>query len=201
MVYNVVYFCTGNAGKFNEVKQILEPEFTVIQLKMDLTEIQAVDTEKVCKHKLMEAVNQLHCDVGGHSIPSNYVLLVEDTGLGIHATNGFPGALIKFYLDYVKPEGICQLHALSGADMCVTMAAYFSQTKESHVWSQRLHGMITERPKGTMGFGFDSIFECVQHPENLTLAQMMQDVKADYNPRAECAKLLKLKMLSHTSKS
>lgn len=190
---HTVYFCTGNAGKFAEVKRILEPEFTVVQIKLDVDEIQSTDTEHVCRHKLTQAIEQLESGelIGGHSIATNYVVIVEDTGLEIDNMNGFPGALVKFYLDYLKPEGICKFNAGSTASMYVTMVAYLSNTKATWVNTYNVPGLITDKPKGSQGFGFDSIFECIQHPDNLTLAQMMPDVKQEYSARSECAKTIK----------
>ena len=190
MTYNILYFCTSNVGKFNEVKRILEPQFTVFQIKLELDELQSTDTEYVCRHKIKHAVTQLS-GIGGHSIGTNYVLLVEDTGLEIANMNGFPGALVKFYLDYLSPEGICKFNAGSEASMHVTMVAYFSDTKENWTHTHKVPGLITEKPKGIQGFGFDSVFECTQHPDNLTLAQMMPEVKQEYSARSECAYALK----------
>ena len=118
-------------------------------------------------------------------------MLVEDTGLEITNMNGFPGALVKFYLDYLTPEGICKFNGGSNASMHVTMVAYLSVTKTLWSHTHKVSGLITERPKGIQGFGFDSVFECTQHPDNLTLAQMMPDVKQEYSARSECAIKLK----------
>lgn len=190
MVYETVYFCTSNTGKFNEVKQILEPYVKVEQLKVELDEIQCIDTKLVCQHKIKQAQHTVYELNGGHSVDNKYVLLVEDTGLNIGNMNGFPGALVKFYLDYLKPDGICKFNSGSIANMVVSMGAYFSDTKKIWIHTYSVPGIITERPKGTMGFGFDSVFECVQHPDNLTLAQMMPDIKKEYCARSECAKAL-----------
>jgi non-canonical purine NTP pyrophosphatase (RdgB/HAM1 family) len=193
MSYNTVYFCTSNPGKFNEVKRILEPQFSVLQIKLDLDELQSTDTEYVCSHKIKHAIAQItETDIiGGHSIGEKYVLLVEDTGLEIANMNGFPGALVKFYLDYLTPDGICKFNAGSAASMHVTMVAYLSDTKEIWSHTHKVPGLITDKPKGYQGFGFDSVFECTQHPDNLTLAQMMPEVKKEYSARSECAIELK----------
>lgn len=190
---HTVYFCTGNAGKFAEVKRILEPDFGVVQIKLDVDEIQSTDTKYVCRHKLTQAIEQLESGelIGGHSIATNYVVLVEDTGLEIANMNGFPGALVKFYLDYLTSEGICKFNASSDASMHVTMVAYFSNTKSTWAYTYKGSGIITDKPKGVHGFGFDSVFECTQHPDNLTLAQMMPEVKQEYSARSECAKAFK----------
>lgn len=196
MTYNTIYFCTSNLGKFNEVKRILEPQFTVVQIKLELDELQCTDTEYVCRNKITHAVAQINDDIGGHSIETNYVLLVEDTGLEIANMNGFPGALVKFYLDYLTPDGICKFNGGSNASMHVTMVAYLSVTKALWSHTHKVPGLITDRPKGIQGFGFDSVFECTQHPDNLTLAQMMPNVKEEYSARSECAIKLKEFLLS-----
>jgi inosine/xanthosine triphosphate pyrophosphatase family protein len=260
MTYNTIYFCTSNLGKFNEVKRILEPQFTVVQIKLELDELQSTDTEYVCRNKITHAVAQINDDIGGHStaesqllvhpegvrlmdsrssvgvydksaphgIETNYVLLVEDTGLEIANMNGFPGALVKYYLDYLTPEGICKFNGGSNASMHVTIVAYLSVTKALWSHTHKVPGLITDRPKGVpwgadlsytptllresinrtpsgctsnwdsavQGFGFDSVFECTQHPDNLTLAQMMPNVKEEYSARSECAIKLKEFLLS-----
>lgn len=201
MTYNTVYFCTSNIGKFNEVKRILEPQFSVIQIRLELDELQSTDTEYVCRHKIKHAVTQLNDNenIGGHSIGEKYVLLVEDTGLEIANMNGFPGALIKFYLDYLTLDGICKFNTGSSASMNVTMVAYLSDTKEIWTHTHKVPGLITNSPKGVYGFGYDSVFECTQHPDNLTLAQMMPDVRQEYSARSECALKLKKFLQQHTS--
>ena len=225
MTYSTVYFCTSNRGKFNEVKRILEPQFTVVQIKLELDELQSTDTEYVCRNKITHAVSKINDDIGGHStvctgieslaqcnatastsfsdppgvglklnvggIETNYILIVEDTGLEIANMNGFPGALIKFYENYLTPEGICKFNGGSNASMHVTMVAYLSVTKALWSHTHKVPGLITDKPKGVQGFGFDSVFECTQHPDNLTLAQMMPDVKQEYSARSECAIKLK----------
>lgn len=193
MTITTVYFCTGNAGKFAEVKRILEPEFSVVQIKIDVDEIQNTDTEYVCRRKLTQAIEKFESD--GIYI-GTYVILVEDTGLEIANMNGFPGALVKFYLDYLKPEGICKFNAGSAASMHVTMIAYLTNTKLTWAYTYKVPGIISDKPKGIQGFGFDSVFECTQHPDNLTLAQMMPEVKQEYSARSECAKELKNMLLA-----
>lgn len=201
MTINTVYFCTSNTGKFTEVKRILEPEFTVVQVKLELDEFQSTDTEYVCERKIWQAANQFQTNkslissIDGITNSTNYVIIVEDTGLSITDMNGFPGALVKFYLDYLKPEGICKYNSGSEASMHVTMGVYFSDANKASSITYKMPGIITDKPKGIQGFGFDSVFECTQHPDNLTLAQMMPNVKQEYNPRSECAKQLKTLLL------
>jgi len=71
---------TGNAGKAAEYAAMLGIEVT--PAKAELTEVQSLDVAHVAACKAADAYAQLREPV-----------LVDDTGLTIHAWNGLPGAL------------------------------------------------------------------------------------------------------------
>ena len=102
-MYDNIYFCTSNKGKFAEVQRILGRK--VSQLAYELKEYQHMDPVVVCEDKIKQAIDivhgHIHDTLGGHSVESNYIILVEDTSVEIENMNQFPGAFIKFYLDAV----------------------------------------------------------------------------------------------------
>lgn len=77
-------FITGNKGKFEEVKAALS---FVEQFNVDLPEIQEIDSRKIIKFKLLEALR--HKNAG---------FIVEDTSLHLDCLNGLPGPLIRWFL-------------------------------------------------------------------------------------------------------
>src|SRR6266705_202724 len=89
-------FITSSANKLAEVERILGRPLT--RTSLPLEEIQAIDLEPVVRHKAQQAYDQLGRPV-----------LVEDTGLAFTAWNGLPGALIKWFLRALGPNGICKL--------------------------------------------------------------------------------------------
>ncbi|MBU0456760.1 MAG: non-canonical purine NTP pyrophosphatase [Nanoarchaeota archaeon] len=91
----VLYFITGNSGKFEEAKKYF-PELE--QLPLDLPEIQNLDPQKVISEKLKEAT-KIH----------DGEFFIEDTSLHFGCLNGFPGPLIKWFYESLGQEGFLDL--------------------------------------------------------------------------------------------
>jgi non-canonical purine NTP pyrophosphatase (RdgB/HAM1 family) len=92
-----IYFITGNKGKFEEAKKDLFP-FEIEQKEIDLMEIQSIDSKKIVEYKLKEASKLIKGK-----------LFVDDVSLYLDALNGFPGPLIKLFLESVGRKGIFQI--------------------------------------------------------------------------------------------
>lgn len=139
-----VVFVTGNQNKIKEAQQILGNKFTVVAHNIDLPEIQSTEVEDVVQGKIMSAyaIIKKPC-------------FIEDTGLYIENMNGFPGALIKFYFDKIKNEGIAEFNGGSRAYAKTVIA--FHDGKRVHSFTGILKGSIAKKPKG-IGFGWDPVF-------------------------------------------
>jgi XTP/dITP diphosphohydrolase len=87
---------TGNAGKAAEYAAMLGIDVT--PAKAELTEVQSLDVTVVADRKVTDAYAQL-----GEPV------LVDDTGLTVHAWNGLPGALVAWFLDTVGAQGILNM--------------------------------------------------------------------------------------------
>ncbi len=142
---NVVYV-TGNENKarlFNEMIGI-----KLEHVSADVDEIQSLDIREVVGHKAKEAYRLL-----------KHPVVVEDTQLVFTAFGALPGPLIKWFLQELGTEGVCRL--LDGKDRSAiagaAIAYYDGETLE--VFEKEMSGQIALNPgKGTVGFGWDSIF-------------------------------------------
>lgn len=127
--------------------------------------------------------------------------LADDTGLEVEFLNGAPGIYSARYAgknvtyeDNVKKL----LSELSGVEKKLraaqfrTVISFFSSKKELWV-DGRIEGIITEKPIGKKGFGYDSVFFVPDR--DLTFAQMGREEKNKISHRGlalkKMVKLLK----------
>ena len=137
---------SGNTNKVREIQAILGQP--VEQVKLDLSEIQAVEVAEVIRHKARAAFAL-----------TGQPVLVEDTGLYFHAWNGLPGALIRWFMDSVGNEGLCRmLDAFPDRSATARTCLGYFDGREEHVFTGEIGGSIALHPRGETGFGWDAIF-------------------------------------------
>jgi XTP/dITP diphosphohydrolase len=172
-----LYFITGNNGKFVEAKNYLTP-FKIIQKNVDLTEIQSLDSKEVIEYKLKEASKLIKGK-----------FFVDDVSLYLDALNGFPGPLIKVFLEAIDRKGIynlCKEKNNFNANAKATIG-YFDG-KEMWYFEGEVKGKIVLM-RGESGFGWDPIFQ----PEgyNKTFAEMTVEEKNKISHRGKAIKKFK----------
>lgn len=163
--------CTSNEGKRAECERILG--VALVAAPADIDEIQGMDPEVVCRDKAARAFALLGRPV-----------IVDDTGLGLFALGGFPGALITWatgaggneILHRMLPEG-------ASADAEVVTAIGFADAGGVHVFVGRSRGTVLAQSRGSQGFGFDDIF--VPEGGDRTLAEMDAAAKDAISPRGQ----------------
>ncbi len=156
---------TGNAGKAAEYTAMLGIEVT--PAKAELTEVQSLDVAVVAARKAADAYAQL-----GEPV------LVDDTGLTVHAWNGLPGALVAWFLDTVGAQGILAMAAgLTDRSATVSTALGYATANGVRVFQGTVVGSLAAEPRGTSGFGYDSIFIPDTHSSGRTYAQMTSEEK------------------------
>jgi len=141
-----ILLATSNSHKARSIQALLARP--VAHIAIDLPEIQAVVVTEVIEAKARAAYALIGKPV-----------LVEDTGLAIHAWQGLPGALIRWFLDSVGNDGICTM--LQGyADVAATAETWigFFDGTEFYAFSGVTEGQIARQPRGANGFGWDPIF-------------------------------------------
>ena len=155
-------FVTGRAEKAREAERL---GFRFERIPLDLEEIQALDPADIVESKARDAYARIGRPV-----------LVEDSGLAIHAWGGFPGALVKWLEKSAGLEKIARM--LDGfPDRSATAScavAWFDGTTLRRGRGE-CSGAIAERPRGGGGFGWDSLF--IPEGSGRTFAEMSPEEK------------------------
>ncbi len=140
-----ITYITGNQDKADFLASYLE--HPVEYVKIDLDEIQSLDLLEVVKHKVRQAYKHVKGPV-----------VVEDTGLEFTAFGKLPGPLIRFFVEELGYDAICNL--LEGKDRsAVGRCVYgYYDGKDEAYFEGVLEGSVAEKPAGENGFGFDKIF-------------------------------------------
>lgn len=172
-------FVTGRPEKAQEAERM---GFALERVALDLPEPQSLDPSDVARDKVRTAYDRLRRPV-----------LVEDSGLEVLAWGGFPGALVKWLERSAGLESItrmldpfpdraaravCAIACFDG----VTVVAARGGTE----------GSIAEAPRGSFGFGWDSIF--VPEGSRSTYAEMSSDAKDRISHRGRAWKELARKL-------
>jgi XTP/dITP diphosphohydrolase len=151
---------TGNLDKWREAERLLGRPLERIEL--DLPELQAATTREVAVAKAAAAFAMVGRPV-----------IVEDAGLELEALGSFPGPFVKFWEKLGGMESMCR--ALDGTPnraataVCV-LAWTDGTTPDVRVAEGRVHGTIAHAPRGSSGFGWDTIF--VPDGDPRTFAEM-----------------------------
>jgi XTP/dITP diphosphohydrolase len=165
-------FVSTNAGKFREVRTILAGyRVDVGWARRELPEVQAPRLEVVVRSKLDAAAGL------GRRI------LVEDSGLFIHALDGFPGVYSAYALQTIGLDGILRL--TKGRDRRALFRAVVGLSVDTQRWTRagECRGRLADRARGNHGFGFDPIF--VPAGESKTFGELSPDQKNRLSHRAQ----------------
>ena len=141
-------FITGNQNKADYLAKTLGIELE--HQKIDLDEIQSVNSLEIVEHKVRQAYDIIKKPV-----------LVEDVSLVFNALNGLPGPFIKFFVDAENGlENLCRM--LDGFDDRTAYASVVYGYFDGEVLKLipgKLDGIVAESPRGEGGYGWDKIFE------------------------------------------
>lgn len=148
-----ITFVTANKDKAEKLSRYLKVE--VDHLDLDLAEVQSLDLEHVAKEKVKRASEYVKHDV-----------LVEDVSLEFDALGGLPGPLVKWFLKAVGNEGLIKmLESYKSRQARAKVVYALSDDNGIHLFSGETEGEIAQAPRGTKGFGWDSIFIPDEQPD------------------------------------
>jgi non-canonical purine NTP pyrophosphatase (RdgB/HAM1 family) len=154
-------YVTSNPGKAELLSHSLR--FPVLHTTMDLIEIQSLDIATIIEYKAKEAFQQVLSPV-----------LVEDSSLQFAAWRKLPGPFIKWFLAELGPDGLCRL--LDGTPERSALASIHFGLYDGqafHAFAGAREGSIALTPRGSHGFGWDSIF--IPSGSHKTWAEMTEE--------------------------
>jgi len=184
-----IAFVTGNEMKANEMRLILEkhgatkspdeslPLVCLRVVKVDLPEIQEIDTRAIAKNKAIQGA-QL---AGGPCV-------VEDTSLMFHALGGMPGPFIKWFQEKLGSSGLHKIlsdYEDKSATAVCTLAYCPYPHADPVLFTGKTKGRIIAPVEG-YGFGWDSIF--VPDGESVPFSQMSTEEKNLYSHRGQAVR-------------
>lgn len=143
---NDLTFITGNQGKADFLAKWLG--IPLAHRKVALDELQSLDSHVIAEHKARQAYDVVQRPV-----------LIEDVSLIFHALGKLPGPFIKWFIEELSKQQICDLLA-GTADRSATASVSYClfDGKELKFFDGSVEGSIAESPRGEGGFGFDPIF-------------------------------------------
>jgi len=176
----LVFFVTNNLHKFNEAKRVLaEYGLATVMLKMKTLEVQDDDIENIAKISALSAFREV-----------NLPVIVEDAGLFVEALNGFPGPYSSYAYRTIGVNGILKL--MDGIDnrraQFKSVVAFCDSIDNVRCFHGVANGRISEKPRGSSGFGFDPIFEPEEKPDK-TFAEMSVEEKNMFSHRAKAIRM------------
>lgn len=179
-----VLFITSNPHKVKEIQELAESEsgnLTIVHRTYKYPELQLDELEAVAS----ESAKYLQAK--GFPTP----FFIEDSGLFIHALQGFPGPFSAFVFRKIGNEGILKLMAGKPAEergaTFKTVVAYCEPNRvEPVLFVGTVDGKIADEPRGHGGFGFDPIFEF----EGRTFAELSTEEKNKISHRSRAIRKL-----------
>lgn len=128
-------FITGNMHKLEYLEKWLGQP--VKHQKIDLDELQSLDPREVAEHKVRQAYAAIKRPV-----------LVDDVTLTFTAMGRLPGTLIKWFLEELRPEGLCQLADSLPSRQAIAAMTYALHDGESiHFFGAQVPGVIAPKPR------------------------------------------------------
>lgn len=117
--------------------------------------------QKVVSHKVNEAYRKIKKPV-----------IVEDSSLEIKSLGKLPGTFIKFFLQELSFEKICELPYENREAVAKVGFGYFDGKVEKY-FEKEMQGTISLEAKGNNGFGWDRFF--IPEGHNITRSEMNDD--------------------------
>ena len=155
-------FVTTRAEKAAEAERL---GYRIERRSLELPEPQALDPRQIAESKARSAFERLSRPV-----------VVEDSGLSVVAWRGFPGALVKWLEKSAGVEKLVRmLDGFSDRGAIATCAVVFFDGERLVSAVGEVRGTIAPAPRGSGGFGWDSIF--IPEGSGKTFAEMRPEEK------------------------
>lgn len=160
-----VIYTTTNPGKFSEVKSLFAEQGIVVHLPREFgVEIDVDETGSTLEENAI-----LKAEAYINAVPSDCILLGDDTGVEIDALGGEPGIKVRRWKGYKMSDAEIREYCLERMkDVPLgqrqahfrTVIAVAAQGYETRIFEGTLHGSIVgvAAPQVHEGFPFESLF-------------------------------------------
>lgn len=140
-------FVSRNSHKIREATALCAPYgITIESYEKKIEELQTDDSVRLVQDKTLKAFREL-----------KRALIVEHTGLMIHAFGKLPGGLTQLFWDKLKADGLSRYfpnHPVTA----FTIIGY-CDGRRMHQFRGETDGMIVDRPRGNSDFQWDVVFQ------------------------------------------
>ena len=147
---------------------------------MPISEIQSLDPLEVAVKKVRDYFTQLKKPI-----------FVEDVSLEFSVLKGLPGTYINDFLNSLGNKGLIKILSpyKNKKAIAQTTLVFKDNSKKEHIFTGKVTGKISSKPKGNQGFGWDQIF--IPDGSDKTFAQMSLVEKNKYSMRVKAFKKFK----------
>ena len=169
----MVRFVTNNEHKYREASDILRAYSIKLKwVPLPIDEIQSEHLEDIVVSKVVSAIEVV-----------DPPFIVEDTGLFIHALNGFPGVYASYiYRKLGLPSILKLLEKTRNRRACfISVGALVIDKHIFKIFRGEVCGEIAREIRGSQGFGYDPIF--IPEGYEKTMAEMNREEKNQVSHR------------------
>jgi XTP/dITP diphosphohydrolase len=144
---NRIWLGTSNMHKVREASEILAPYGIKLEhYPLERIEIQADDLAEVAAYSLK-------------TVPVEIPIAIEDAGIFISHYDGFPGPYSSYVLKRLNNPGILKLmEDIEDRSARYLSAVAYRDENGVQIFRGTVEGIISDRIRGTNGFGYDPIF-------------------------------------------
>ncbi|MDX2255791.1 MAG: RdgB/HAM1 family non-canonical purine NTP pyrophosphatase [Pseudanabaenaceae cyanobacterium bins.39] len=181
---------SGNAGKVAEFRDYLMELGLPIAPKPEDLEIEETGST---------FIENAHLKASQVAIATKSWAIADDSGLEINALNGAPGVLSARYAetDALRIEKVLKELAEITDRQAQFVCAIAIANPDGQIVAEAIgtcQGVISDRIRGTGGFGYDPIFLIPELQQ--TFGEVAPSVKAKISHRAKALEILRLKLKS-----
>lgn len=176
-------FVSRNAHKIREAAALCAPYgITIEAYEKKIEELQTDDSERLVQDKMLKAFRGL-----------KRALIVEHTGLLIHAFGNLPGGLTQLFWDKLKADGFAKYFPNHPVKAFTIIG--FCDGRRMHQFRGEIDGTIVDRPRGDSDFQWDVVFQ--PQGSARTFAEMSFEEKNANSMRSRAFRLF----LDHVGKT
>jgi XTP/dITP diphosphohydrolase len=176
-----IILATSNLGKIKEFKQLLAPTICIPQADLGISDAEETGLSFI-ENAILKARHA--------SSLANKPALADDSGLVVPSLNGEPGIYSARYAGIkANDEDNIQLLLRKMADLSQEQRQAYFYCAIALITTGVFHGVISTKPSGTNGFGYDPIFYLNEY--RCTAAELPAKIKNRISHRAKALNQLR----------